>query len=59
MMIRPPLDASASEWLAAGWEWRDSAWWKWLESNKTWYRVANAEARPMVDAIKPPQEAQG
>lgn len=57
--VRPSRYASASEWVAKGWEWRDRAWWKWDEERNTWLRVTGAMAQPHEDVIKQPQDAQG
>jgi len=56
---KPSRYASASEWLANDWEWRDKAWWKYDESSRTWWRVTNAMAQPTQDVVKPPQQPQG
>lgn len=51
-MKYPGKYATASEWLAAGWEWRDKAWWHWDEGNRTWYRATDTEAKPYQDLLR-------
>lgn len=57
--LKPSRYASASEWLANGWEWRDRAWWKYDEDSRTWHKVKGTAAQPYEDVIKPHQEPQG
>lgn len=51
-MRYPSQYATAAEWLAAGWEWRNSAWWRWDEESATWHRVTGAQARPYQETMR-------